>query len=412
MKDDHILDESTQGTFGNALEEILRQGAQRLLQQAIEQEIAEYIAGSREAVDDRGHRMVTRNGYLPARKIQTGIGPVKIQQARVRDRRNAERFTSAILPRYARRTPSIETVIPTLYLKGVSTGDFSEALEALLGKNAPGLSPTNIVRLKRRWEDEHEQWQERDLSEKHYVYVWADGIYFNVRLSPDRPCILVMIGALGDGTKELILVHDGQRESALSWKEALQSLKRRGLTQSPELAIGDGALGFWKALEEEFPSTKHQRCWVHKTANVLDKLPKSVQVSAKSLIHEMYMAATKREALKACDSFLKIYEAKYPRACACLSKDKEQLFTFYGFPAMHWQHIRSTNPIESTFATVRHRTRQTKGCGSRTATLAMVFKMTQEAERSWRRLRGHSLIAKVIEGVRFEDGEEIKQKAA
>lgn len=412
MKNNLMLGQSEQETFDNALEAILKRGAQRLLQQAIEQEIAEYIATHTNQVDENGHRLVTRNGHLPERKIQTGIGPVPVKQGRVRDKRDGQRFGSSILPKYARRAPSVEAVIPTLYLKGISTGDFSEALEALLGKNAQGLSPTNIVRLKKIWEDEYEEWQKRDLSGKRYVYMWVDGIYVNVRLSADRPCVLVAIGALPDGTKELIAVHDGERESTLSWKELLQSLKRRGLQKGPELAIGDGALGFWSALEEEFPSARHQRCWVHKTANILDKMPKSIQASAKALIHEMYMAPTKEDALKAYDSFLETYEAKYPRACTCLSKDKEQLFTFYAFPAKHWQHIRSTNPIESTFATVRHRTRQTKGGGSRKAALAMVFKMTQEAEKSWKRLRGYKLIEKVVQGVRFKDGEEVKEEAA
>ena len=306
----------------------------------------------------------------------------------------------------------VEAVIPSLYLKGVATGDFQEALQALLGENAQGLSPTNIVRLKKVWEKEYHEWQDRDLSGKRYVYLWADGIYFNVRLTDDRPCILVLIGALADGTKEVVAIHDGQRESKLSWKEVLNDLKRRGLAQAPELAIGDGALGFWAALEEVFPSSAQQRCWVHKTANILDKMPKSVQPSAKKLIHEMYMAPCEAEALKAFNSFLETYEARYPAACRCLAKDKSQLFTFYGFPAVHWQHIRTTNPIESMFATVRHRSRQTKGCGSRQATLSLVFKLAREAERSWRRLHGYKLIEKLVKGVRFKDGEEVEEAAA
>jgi len=409
MSNDLTLQQSEQAGFDMALEDVLRQGARQLLQQAIEAEVADYIAKHCAISDEQGHRLVTRNGHLPSRKLQTGLGAIEVQQPRVRDKREGERFTSSILPRYARRTPSIDAVIPTLYLKGVSTGDFSEALEAILGSNAQGLSPTNIVRLKKIWEDEYEEWQGRDLSQKRYVYMWADGIYFNVRLSNDRPCVLVLIGALADGTKELIAVYDGQRESALSWKEVLQDLKRRGLEKGPELAVGDGALGFWKALEEEFPNTRHQRCWVHKTANVLDKMPKSVQPSAKKLIHEMYMAPTKEMGLKAFDSFLALYESRYPGACKCLEKDRERLFTFYDFPAEHWLHIRTTNPIESSFATVRHRTRQTKGGGSRKATLTMVFKLASEAEKSWKRLRGYKLISKVIQGVRFKDGEEVKE---
>jgi transposase-like protein len=291
-----------------------------------------------------------------------------------------------------------------LYLKGISTGDFTEALSAILGENAAGLSPTNIVRLKRGWEEEYKEWSRRDLSDKRYVYFWADGIHFNVRLEPDRPCMLVIMGTLLDGTKELVAVQDGHRESKESWLEMLRDLKNRGVKEGPKLAVGDGALGFWRALEEIFPGAKHQRCWVHKTANVLDKLPKRVQPHAKTLLHEMYLAPTKRDALNAYDVFLKTYEAKYPKACECLRKDKAVLFTFYDFPAEHWNHIRSTNVIESAFATVRHRTRQTKGCGSRLATLTMVFKLATEAEKHWRRINGYKLISKVMEGVQFVDG--------
>jgi transposase-like protein len=283
-----------------------------------------------------------------------------------------------------------------------------EVLETLLGKQAQGLSATNIVRLKQVWETEFEDWNKRSLSGKRYIYLWVDGIYFNVRLQDDRPCVLVMIGALADGTKELIAIHDGHRESKSSWMEALLDLQRRGLPYAPKLAIGDGALGFWAALEEVFPETRQQRCWVHKTANVLDKMAKGAQGNAKKMIHEMYMAETKEKGEAVFEDFLRIYEAKYPKACECLKKDKEQLFTFYDFPAMHWQHIRTTNPIESTFATVRHRMRQTKGCGSRKATLSMVYKLVRSAEKRWRRLRGYELIEKVIRGVIFKNGEEIQ----
>lgn len=295
-----------------------------------------------------------------------------------------------------------------MYLKGISTSDFSEVLEAILGENAKGLSPTNIVRLKESWQEEYKEWSLRDLSSKHYVYIWVDGIYFNVRLQDDRPCMLVIIGALPDGTKELVAVYDGHRESKASWKEVLQELGRQGLSKAPLLAIGDGALGFWAALEEVFPSTRHQRCWVHKTANVLDKMAKSVQPHAKKLIHDMYMAPTKEDGLLAFDSFIKLYEAKYPKACACLQKDREQLFAFYDYPAEHWVHIRTTNPIESTFATVRHRMRQTKGCGSRMATISMVFKLVTSAQKGWRKIRGYKLIEKVIRGVKFRNGVEVE----
>jgi len=309
-----------------------------------------------------------------------------------------------------RRAPSIDALIPALYLKGVSTSSFPAALSAILGEQAPGLSPGNIVRLKQIWEDEYEGWKHRDLSDKHYVYIWADGIYFNVRLEPDRPCLLVLIGATADGRKELLAIEDGHRESKLSWQGVLKDLKRRGLKKAPALAIGDGSLGFWAALEEEFSTTRHQRCWVHKTANVLDNLPKAVQAEAKKRLHEMYLSPTKEDALNAYDDFMALYEAKYPKACECLEKDKEVLFTFYDFPAAHWRHLRTTNPIESTFGTVRHRTRQTKGCGSRKATLMMVYKLASEAEKNWHRLHGSKLVELVVQGVEFEDGE-IKKAA-
>ena len=393
--------------FESFLEETLREGARSMLQKAIEYEVEEYIQMLQEEKEANGRRSIVRNGYLPERTIQTGIGPILIKQPRVRDKRTVVKFTSAILPPYMRRTPTLETVIPALYLKGISTGDFSEALESILGENAKGLSPANIVRLKSGWEKEYKEWSNRTLSGKHYVYIWVDGIYFNVRLEESRPCLLVIIGALADGTKEVIGIYDGHRESKESWKEALHDLKRRGVSIEPSLAIGDGALGFWAAVEEVFPSTRQQRCWVHKTVNVLDKMSKSVHGHAKMLIHEMYMAPTKEKGLKAFDAFMKSYEAKYPKACECLKKDKDQLFTFYDFPAEHWQHIRTTNPIESTFATVRHRTRQTKGCGSRIATLTMVFKLALSAQKHWRKLQGYQLIEKVVKGVQFKDGIEV-----
>lgn len=402
MKQDHTLPD-----FQTSLEHILREGAQKLLQQAIENEVSEYLQTTQDLRDENNRRIVRRNGYLPERQLQTGLGPVCVKQPRVRDKS----FTSAILPKYLRRVPSLEALIPALYLKGISTGNMKEALVAILGENALGLSPTNIVRLKQIWEKEYEDWQARDLSSKQYVYLWADGIYFNVRLSDDRPCLLVLIGACPDGSKELVAIYDGIRESKLSWTEVLLNLKARGLSVAPQLAIGDGALGFWSALEEEFPSCRHQRCWVHKTVNILDKLPKSVHGSAKDLIHEMFMSPRREEGLKAFDRFLSLYEAKYPKACKCLEKDKQRLFTFYDFPAQHWQHIRTTNPIESTFATIRHRSQQTKGCGSRKTTLSMVFKLASEAEKHWRRLRGSKLIEKVIHGVQFKDGEEVKKAA-
>jgi len=390
------------------LEEIIREGARKLLQTAVEQEVTTYIEMFKELKDEDGRRLVVRHGFLPERSLLTGIGPVTVKQPRIRDKREGESFTSAILPRYLRRVPSLDNLIPTLYLKGISTGDFTRALEAILGENAKGLSASTIVRLKKQWEQEYKEWAKRDLSGKRYVYFFADGIYFNVRLEDTenkRQCFLIIIGVLADGTKELVAVLDGYRESKLSWMELLSSLKERGLTEGPRLAIGDGGLGFWAALREAYPGTEEQRCWVHKTANILDKMPKSVQAKVKEKIHDIYLAPTKEQALVAYNSFLSLYGKKFPDACECLSKDKDVLFTFYDFPAEHWIHIRTTNPIESTFATVRLRTEKTKGCGTRLATLTMVFKLICETQKTWKKIKGYRLIPKVLEGAIFVDGE-------
>ena len=414
MKTDNVISlpsPSTTETARSALEEIVRRGAIQMLQAALLAEADEFVRRFADVVDVDGKRVVVKNGYLPERDIVTGIGPMPVKKPRVRDRTGEQKFTSKILPSFMRRVPSVDALIPVLYLKGVSTGDFSGALTSILGPNAAGLSATNIVRLKEGWQKEFDAWSKRDLSGKRYVYVWADGLYFNVRLEKDRPCILVLMGATVDGTKELIAVWDGHRESKASWQTVLRELKRRGLESPPHLAIGDGALGFWAALREEFPSTREQRCWVHKTANILDKMPKSVQPDAKKLIHEMYLSPTRSDAKSAFDEFAKRYGVKHSKAVECLTKDEDVLFEFYDFPAEHWLHIRTTNAIESTFATVRHRTRQTKGCGSRSATITMVFKLALEAEKKWRRLNGHVQIAKLIEGVKFVDGE-IEEAAA
>ncbi len=399
-----------QDDLDQSLEGVLREGARKMLTAALEMEVDGYIARCKEQRDEAGHRQVVRNGHHPARAVATGVGKIPIQQPRVHDRRADHHFTSSILPPYLRRTPSIDALIPALYLKGVSTSQFPEALSAILGEGVSGLSSANIVRLKAIWEDEYRHWQQRDLTGKHYVYIWVDGIYFNVRLTTDRPCVLVVIGATQDGRKELIALEDGQRESKRSWQAVLQDLKARGLTQAPAVAIGDGGLGVWAALREDYPATKAQRCWVHKTAHVLDKLPKNQQPKAKELIHQIYGADTQEEALDQYERFIALYEAKYPKACDCLQKDKDVLFTFYDFPAHHWRHLRTTNPIESTFGTVRHRTRQTKGCGSRKATLMMVYKLATEAEKKWQRLHGYKGLEKVIEGVEFVDG--VMKKAA
>jgi putative transposase len=394
----------------NVLDEIVREGAKKLLQFAINQEVDDYIQANIREIDQDGNRMVVRNGWAKERNILTSAGSLPIKKPRINDKRESVSFSSRILPPYMRKAPSIDALIPALYLRGISTGDFQEALEAILGPQAGGLSATNIVRLKEVWKQDYETWRKRDLSDKHYVYIWADGIHFNVRLDDERMCILVVIGATIEGKKELLAVHDGYRESKLSWKELFSDLQQRGLNKPPAIAIGDGALGFWAALREKFPTTQEQRCWVHKTANILDKMPKSIQSKAKSCIHDMYMTETREQALKSYAEFLKLYEAKYPSACECLKKDKDVLFTFYDFPAEHWKHLRTTNPIESTFATVRHRTARTKGCGSRTATLTMVFKLAKRAEKHWLRLSKHNLIIKVVEGVKFIDG--IMQNAA
>lgn len=398
----------------SVLEEIARRGAQKMLQMALENEIQEYIDAHSNLVDENNKRIVVRNGYLPERGIVSGIGSISIKQPRARIRNKdmqEETFTSRILPRYLRRIPSIDNLIPVLYLKGISTNDFHAALSSILGEGVQGLSPANIVRLKKSWEDDYNKWAKRDLSTKEYVYFWVDGIHFNIRLEDDKTCILVIIGADKYGRKELVAVSDGYRESKISWSEMLLDLKQRGLSISPKLAIGDGALGFWSALDEVFPTAKKQRCWVHKTANILDKLPKSLQPKAKSMIHEMYMAETKENALKAYDHFVKTFKAKYPKAVKVLIKDKDSLFNFYDFPAEHWIHIRTTNPIESTFATIRLRTAKTRGAGSRTAALTMVFKLALEAEKTWHRLKGYKLLPLVLEGRRFVDGE-LEEKAA
>src|SRR5512135_1974491 len=360
----------------DVLTEVIREGARRMLAQAIEAAVAAWIDAHAHLTDEAGRRQVVRNGHLPERAIPTGIGEIEVKQPRVRDRRPAdqrEAFTSAILPPYLRKTESLEGLIPWLDLKGVSTGDFAEALQAILGPDAPGLSAATVTRLKAAWEAEHEAWSKRSLKGKHYVYVWADGVHFNIRLEGGRQCILVLMGATAEGKKELIAIADGYRESEPSWKELLLDCKARGLEIEPSLAIGDGALGFWKAMRPVWDTTKEQRCWVHKMANELDKLPKGSQPKAKRMLHDIYQAEGRAKAEKAFDLFVATYEAKYPKATECLSKDRDVLLTFYDFPAEHWLHIRTTNPIESVFSTVRLRHGKTKGSGSRVACLTMVF---------------------------------------
>jgi putative transposase len=392
---------------GDVLEQLARRGARQMLAQAMEAEVGEFVEKHCSMTDGEGRRLVVRNGHLPQRDLVTGIGPLKIRQPRVDDRalEQDKRFSSQILPRYLRRVPTVDNLIPILYLKGVSSGDMSEALASILGPAAAGLSASNVVRLKASWEQDYQTWNARDFELKRFVYFWVDGIHFNVRLDEERSCILMIMGANESGRKELLAVSDGYAESKASWREILLDLKRRGLKIGPKLAVGDGALGFWAALREVYPECREQRCWVHKMANVLDKMPKSVQGKAKAMLHEMWQAPTKEKALAAYEHFLSSWDEKYPKAVECLRQDKEELFAFYEFPAAHWVHIRTTNPIESTYATVRLRTKKTKGCGSRMATLTMVFKLALEAEKTWRRLTGHKQIELVMQGRTFVDGE-------
>ena len=390
------------------LTELLRSGARKLIAEAVEAELQDFLIQFAELRDQQGRRQVVRNGYLPEREIQTGIGGIKVEIPKVRDKGSQGiKFNSNLIPPYLRKTKSIEDLLPWLYLKGISTGDFQEALHALLGSNAQGLSSSTISRCKRIWEQEHEDWSRRRLEHKDYVYIWADGVYFNVRSDDAKQCILVIVGVTEQGRKEFIAIEDGYRESEQSWSELLLRLKSQGLKHGPRLAIGDGAMGFWKALSKVYPETRHQRCWVHKTANVLNKLPKSVQPKVKQALHEIWMAPTKEEACKAFDTAVSTYSAKYPKAMQCLEKDKDQMLAFYDFPATHWQHIRTSNPIESTFSTVRLRTAKTRGCVSRRTILAMVYKLGQSAQKRWRKLRGFNLLAEVIRGVQFKNGERV-----
>jgi putative transposase len=401
------------GNFGDQLTDILRNGAHALLAQAVEAEVGAFLCKHADLTTAEGHRRVVRHGHLPEREVMTGIGPVGVRQPRIRDREapaddpRRVRFTPSILPPYARRSKSIEMLLPILYLKGISTGDLSDALAALLGRDAAGLSATTIGRLKDVWQDDHALWRKRDLSTKRYVYIWADGIHLEARLEDEKQCILVLIGATPEGRKELVGFTDGARESAHDWRDLLLDLKRRGLDGQPELVIADGALGFWKAAGEVWPTTREQRCWVHKTANVLARLPKSQQPKAKRALQEIWMAETKASAEIAFGAFVESYEVKYDKAAQCLAKDRDTLLAFHDFPAEHWKHLRTTNPIESTFATVRHRTIRSKGCLSNRTALAMVFKIVEAAQKTWRRLDGHNQLPKVVRGVRFADGLEV-----
>ena len=400
--------ETTEETVPPTLDEIAREGARRMLMAALEEEVAHYVEAHAEARDENGLRLVVRNGHAQSRTVTCGAGTMQVEAPRVNDRRvdedgERQRFSSRILPPYMRRSPRVAEVLPILYLRGLSTGDFREALPVLLGKDAAGLSPTNISRLTAAWEKEYQAFRRRDLSESDYVYVWVDGIHFNVRLEDDRLCTLVVIGVKSDGTKELVALEDGYRESGESWASVLRDLRGRGL-RAPVMAVGDGALGFWSALRDVWPETTPQRDWCHKLANVLDKLPKRLRPRAKRALHEVMYAPTRAAAEQAIGAFVTEFEAKYPKATACLVEDREALLAFFSFPAEHWRHLRTSNLIESPFATVRLRQRVTKGAGSRTKGLLMAFKLLEMAQRRWRRLNGARLLPLVRAGVKFVDG--------
>ena len=411
MNDDTTITPLHQpGSVADPLTEIARDGARRMLAAALRAEADAFVEQYAEEALPDGRQRVVRHGYGPERSIQTGIGALDVRRPKVRDRATdmpAERkvrFTSNILPKWARRSKSLDALLPVLYLRGISTGDFQEALSALLGADAPNLSPGVISRLTGDWQQEYDRWQRRDLSARRYVYIWADGVYLQARMEPQAECILVILGATPEGKKELVGFHVGMRESAQSWRELLVDIKARGLKVPPEIAVGDGAMGFWKALDEVFPGTHHQRCWVHKIANVLNKFPKSMQPAVKADLREIYQAETRAAAQTAMDTFAEKYAAKYEKAVSCLTRDREALLAFYGFPADHWDHLRTGNPIESVFATVRHRTVRTKGALSQKTVKLIVFKLVQAAAKTWRRLRGANQLPMVIEGVTFTDG--------
>ena len=412
MGDDKAVSLKLPGEIDDPLSEVLRDGARSLLMQAVEAEVSVFLESHTDASLGDGRRRFVRHGHLPRRTVQTGIGAVEVCQPRVRDRGSESQdglgFSPSILPKYARRTKSLEALIPWLYLKGISSGDFQQVLCALLGPDAPNLSADAVLRLRKSWREEQERWQRRDLSARRYVYIWADGVYFQARMDEANQCMLVIIGATPEGKKELVGFTDGYRESTQSWRELLVDLKRRGLAMAPQLATADGGLGFWAALREIFPSTREQRCWVHKTMNVLNAMPKSVHGKAKQDLHQIWMAETKADAEQAFDHFLARYGAKYDKAAHCLEKDRAVLLSFYDIPAEHWKHVRTSNPIESTFATVRHRTKRSKGCLSRVTARIMVFKLIKAAERSWRKLDGQNQLPKIIGGVKFINGVEVK----
>lgn len=406
MRNNSVRDIVSRGKNEDHLTELLREGAQRLIHQAVEIELEKLLSTHSERKTSDGRALIVRNGYLPEREIQTGIGPVKVRIPKVRGRDgNPVTFRSALVPPYVRKTRTLESALPWLYLKGISTGEMSEALSVLVGPEAKGLSANTISRLKKVWAKEYQSWRKKDLSNERWVYIWADGIYCGLRSETSKLCVLVIIGVNDRGEKHFLAIEDGIRESTQSWREVLLNLKSRGMN-TPRLAVGDGAMGFWSALDEVYGETRGQRCWMHKTGNVLNYLPKAAQAKAKQALHDIWQAETKKDAERAFDLFIKTYEAKYPKATQCLQKDRAELLAFYDFPAQHWQSIRTSNPIESTFGTVRHRTKRCKGCLSRDGMMHMMFKLGECAEKNWRRLRGFNYLVKVISGVNFKDGVE------
>ena len=398
------------GSIIDPLTEIASEGGRRMLMAALKAEADSFVAQFSEDLLADGRQRVVRHGAWPERVIQTGIGPIEVRRQKVRDRATGLpveakiRFTSNILPKWARRSKSLDALLPALYLRGISAGDFQEALSAILGSDAPNLTPGVVSRLTAGWQEDYDRWQARDLSARRYVYIWADGVYLQARMEPEAECILVIIGATPEGRKELLGFHVGVRESAQSWRELLIDIKARGLAIAPEAAVGDGALGFWKAVDEVFPGTQHQRCWFHKISNVLNKFPKSMAPAVTSHLQDIHHAETKAAALLAIKVFTEKYEVKYGAAVACLTKDAEALLTFFDFPAEHWDHLRTSNPIESVFATVRHRTVRTKGALSQKTVKLMVFTLVRAASKTWRRLNGANQLPRVIEGVKFTDG--------
>ena len=403
-----VTDDAERDDLASSLDELVAEGARRMLIAGLETEVADYVARHAELVDDAGHRLVVRNGRAEERSLVTGAGALKIRAPRINDRREGFGFSSYILPKYARKSPKVADVLPVLYLRGLSTGDFAPALSEFFGTDT-GLSATSIGRLLETWTDEYTAFESRDLSGSDFVYVWADGVHFRIRLEEDRLCCLVVIGVRADGTKELLACSDGYRESTESWADVLRDLKNRGMT-APVVAVGDGALGFWSALGDVFPDTRVQRCWVHKTANILAVLPKRLHRTAKAAIHEIYEAETRADAIDAIDEFARQFGDKYPKAVAKLTKDRDVLLTFYDFPAAHWVHLRTTNPIESAFATVRARTRVTKGAGSRRRGLVMAYKLLDAAEDRWRKVNSPELVAQVRAGIEFKDGIRVERR--